>query len=181
MSTENADIRKQVEANRGAVKKLELLIPGIRGYRKLEDIRVSDGMLRSQVADKIDQAKSSLETLRKQLVNNGDFANLAALGALISQVQQFSGEVRHSQQGYSGIAAAIRIDEGKLNKLYEYDLDFVSSAFELQDAAARITTDSGALPSAISSLGSSLAAVKKKWAVRMENIEGVLVGQGDKK
>jgi len=180
MSMENQDIRKQVEANRGVVKKLELLIPGLRGYRKLEDIRVSDEMVRTQVADKLDQAKGDLEDLRKQLVSKGDFADLATVGSLIAELQQFSGQVRHSQQGYSGIAPSIRIDEDKLNKLYECDFDFVDSSFQLENGAAKILPASGTLASAVSSVASSLAAIKKKWAVRMETIEGVLLGQGGK-
>jgi hypothetical protein len=174
MSSDNTDIRQQVEADRGISKKLELLIPGLRGYRQFEDLRISDGLLRSQVADKLDLAKSDLEALRKQLVSNGDFANLTTLGGLISQVQQFSGEVRHSQQGYSGFGFPVRIDEGKLNELYEFDLDFVNSAFQLQDAVKRIVSD-GTLGTVLSGIGNSLAAVKRKWALRMETIEKILV------
>lgn len=181
MSVENTDIRKQVESSRGTVKKLELLIPGVRSYRKLEDVRASDELLRSQVADKLDQAKSDLEGLRKQLASGGDFSSLTAVGGLISQTQQFSGEVRHAQQGYSGIAPTIRIDEDRLNKLYEYDLDFVGSAFELEQAASHITPGTAALASELSSLTDALAAVRKKWTVRMEAVEGLLLGQGDNK
>lgn len=180
MAAENTDIRRQVEANRGISKKLELLIPGLRGYRKLEDLRVCDSLLRNQVSDKLDQAKEDLERLRSQLAGSGDFGSLAALGGLISQVQQFSGEVRHSQQGYSGFGAPIRVDEGKLSKLYDYDLDFVNSAFQLQEAVARIVPD-GTLGVVLSGIGVSLASVKRKWALRIEAVEDVLVTQGDKR
>ncbi|MGA2876444.1 MAG: hypothetical protein ABSE82_13005, partial [Nitrososphaerales archaeon] len=93
MSSDNPDIRQQVDENRGTFKKLELLIPGLRGYRNKEDIRVSDDLLRNQVADKLDLAKANLEGLRKQMANNGDFTNLGSVGSLIFQFQQFSGEI----------------------------------------------------------------------------------------
>ena len=67
MPQDNPDIRRQVEASRGPQKKLELLIPGLRNYRKLDDIRAADDMLRNQVADKLNTAKSSLEAIRKQM------------------------------------------------------------------------------------------------------------------
>lgn len=181
VSAENTDIRKQVESNRGTAKKLELLIPGVRTYRTLDDLRVSDELLRGQVADRLDQAKSVLESLRKQLVASADFSSLTAVGGLISQIQQFSGEVRHSQQGYSGIAATIRIDQEKLNRLYDYDLDFVGSAFELQEGASHLTAGTATFASQLSSLAGSLATVTKKWAVRMETVEGLILGQGDNK
>ena len=131
-SQDNPDIRQQVDDSRGFQKKLELLVPGLRGYRTQEDLRVSDDMLRNQVADKLDQAKANLENLRKQMVSAGDFTNLSTVGSLIFQMQGLSGQVRHAQQGYSGFVATISINADRLNKLYEYDYDFVSSAVQLR-------------------------------------------------
>ncbi len=76
------DIRQQVEASRGALKKLQLLIPGLRGYRQKEDIRVSDELLRNQVADRLDRARANLNILRKQMVSNNDLTNLGGLASL---------------------------------------------------------------------------------------------------
>ncbi|HKT22788.1 MAG TPA: hypothetical protein VJR06_09305, partial [Nitrososphaerales archaeon] len=87
MSQGNPDIRQQVDANRGIAKKLELLIPGLRGYRTKEDIRASDSLLRNQVADRLDHAKDNLQQLRKQVAAGNDFTNLTSVGSLISQVQ----------------------------------------------------------------------------------------------
>ena len=179
-SSGNPDIREQVDANRGISKRLELLVPGLRTYRKLEDIRVSDELLRNQVADKLDQARSNLEALRKQMAASGDFTNLTPVGSLISQFQQFSGEVRHSAQGYSGFAASIQMDEDKLNHLYNYDYDFVSSSIQLLDSTSpgKLVYDPSAPSSVVpllSSISSALSAVKSKWAVRIEAIQNILL------
>ena len=58
LSQDSPDIRSQVDASRGPQKNLELLIPGLRNYRKLDDLRVADSMLRNQVADKLLAAKA---------------------------------------------------------------------------------------------------------------------------
>ncbi len=176
----NPDIRQQVEANRGTAKKLELLIPGLRGYRTKEDIRVSDELLRNQVADKLDLAKLNLENLRKQMVASGDFTNLTTVGSLISQIQQLSGEVRHSQQGYSGFAATIQIDQTKLNALYEYDYAFVTSAVSLLDSTSAQnlvynSTAPNSLQPIMSGIQTSIADFKTKWATRMEAIENIMI------
>jgi len=180
MSQDNPDIRQQVDASRGPQKKLELLIPGLRGYRTLEDLRVSDSLLRNQVADKMDQAKANLENLRKQLVAAGDFTNLSTLGSLIFQMQQVSGEVRHAQQGYSGFVATISINADRLNKLYDYDYDFVNSAIQLLSltSAQNLTYDATApnsIQPKISAVSAAMADFKQKWSVRMEAIENILV------
>jgi hypothetical protein len=180
MSQDNPDIRQQVDDSRGFQKKLELLIPGLRGYRTQEDLRVSDDMLRNQVADKLDQAKANLENLRKLMVTAGDFTNLSTVGSLIFQIQQVSGEVRHAQQGYSGFVATISINDDRLNKLYEYDYDFVSSAGQLFTATSSQNmvydpTAPASIQPKVSAIAADVADIKQKWGVRMEAIENILV------
>ena len=177
-STDNPDIRQQVEANRSTGKNIELLIPGLRGYRQSEDIRVADELLRNQVSDKLDLGKANLETVRKQMAIAGDFTNLTPIGSVIFQVQQFSGEVRHAQQGYAGFVATIKVTQDKLNKLYDYDYDFVSAAVQFVDATSHLVYDPTApnsMLAQVNTLSSSLTEAKKKWSVRMEAIENILV------
>ena len=180
MSQDNPDIRQQVDENRGFQKKLELLIPGLRGYRTLEDLRVSDSLLRNQVADKLDLSKANLESVRKQMVTAGDYTNLTTVGSLIAQVQQLSGEVRHAQQGYSGWVATISINQDKLNKLYEYDYGFVNSAVQLQTSTSAPnlfydTTSPNSIQVKLSQVGAGVADFKQKWGIRMEAIENISV------
>jgi len=181
LSQGNPDIRQQVDANRGAMKKLELLIPGLRGYRSKEDMRVSDELLRNQVADRLDRVKDNLQQLRKQVVAANDLTNLAGLGSLIAQVQTLSGEVRHAAQGYSGWVAPIQVSEDKLNKLYDYDYAFVSSVFQLDQATSpgTITYDStspGKVQTAVSGFAQTVAGIKEKWSQRIEAMEGIAQG-----
>ncbi len=182
MSQDKTDIRKQVNASRGPQKNLELLIPGLSNYRKLDDLRVADDMLRNQVADKLLTAKSNLEGVRKQMSSSGDFTNLTNIGSLIFQLQQIAGEVRHAEQGYSGWVASITIDQNRLNQLYDNDYDFVSSAFALVTATSppNLSYDPANAASIMAPLSRVNAAVsdfKQKWAVRMEAVKGVLVKQ----
>ena len=179
VSDNNPDIRQQVDQSRGFLKKLQMIVPGLRGYRSKEDIRVADDLLRNQVSDKIDLAKSNLEGLRKQLVLANDFTNLGTVGSLISQFQQFSGEIRHSQQGYSGFAATFSFDDARLNKLYEYDYDFVNAAVALVTNTSMPTLSyDAANPASIQPQLQKLQALvsdfKLKWSQRMEAVENIL-------
>ena len=176
MSQGEPDIRQQVEANRGAVKKLQLLIPGLRGYRNKEDLRVSDELLRNQVADRLDKVKSNLQNLRKQLAMNNDLTNITTVGSLVAQVQTLSGQVRHAAQGYAGWVAPIRVDENKLNALYDYDFAFVSQVFQLDDATANLSYDASAPNSVQTSLGQfskTVSDISQKWSRRMDMVEGI--------
>ncbi len=178
LSQGNPDIRQQVEANRGTLKKLQLIIPGLRGYRNKEDLRVSDELLRNEVADKLDKVKGNLEQLRKAVASSGDLNNLTNVGSLIAQVQTLSGEVRHAAQGYAGWVAPITINEDKLNKLYDYDYAFVSSVMQLDQATSvgSLNYDSSApasIQTVLRQLSATLADIRQKWSVRMESIEGI--------
>jgi len=171
-----------VDASRGPQKNLELLIPGLRNYRKLDDLRVADDMLRNQVADKLNLAKSNLEGIRKQMATAADFTNLTNVGSLISQIQQIAGEVRHAEQGYSGWVASITIDQNRLNQLYDNDYDFVSSAFALVTATsppnlAYDSTNQASVMAPLARVGAAVSDFKQKWGVRMEAVKGILVKQ----
>jgi len=177
--SDNPDIRQQVDQGRGTLKKLQLMIPGLRGYRSKEDIRVSDDLLRNQVADKIDLSKSNLESVRKQMVLAGDFTNLTTVGSLISQFQQFSGEVRHSQQGYSGFAATFQFTDARLNSLYEYDYAFVNAAIALVNNTSPPSltydpTSPAAVQPQLQKLQALVSDFKLKWSQRIEAVENIL-------
>jgi hypothetical protein len=175
----NPDIRQQVDQGRGTLKKLQLMIPGLRGYRSKEDIRVSDDLLRNQVSDKLDLAKGNLEGVRKQMVLAGDFNNIGTVGSLISQLQQFSGEIRHAQQGYAGLAATFSFDDPRLNKLYDYDYDFVSAAMQLVSFTSPPNlvydvTNPASIQPQLSRLQSMIQDSKQKWAIRIEAVENIV-------
>ncbi len=182
LSQDNPDIRKQVEASRGPQKKLELIIPGLRNYRKLEDVRVADAMLRNQVADRLLIAKSNLEAVRKQMSAAGDFTNLTSIGSLIFQLQQIAGDVRHAEQGYSGFVASISMDQDRLNQLYDYDNDFVTAAFALVSATsspafAYDPANPASIMAQLTGVNAAVADFKQKWNVRIEAVKGILVKQ----
>jgi len=182
LSQDSPDIRKQVNASRGPQKNLELLIPGLRNYRKLDDLRAADGMLRNQVADKLISAKTNLESVRKQMSSAGDYTNLTTVGSLIFQLQQIAGEVRHAEQGYSGWVATITVDQSRLNQLYDNDNDFVSSAFALVSGTSAPNllydpSNPASIMSQLTKIDNGISDFKQKWSVRMEAVKGILVKQ----
>jgi len=124
------DIRKKVEEDRGLLKKIQLHIPGFAGYRRKEDLRASDSILRIQLAKRLGEVRDGLEECRRVLVNEYDMDELTDLGELVNKFKTIEGKVRHAEQGYTGLSPAVRIEEPVLEKLYEYDwamIDYVMS------------------------------------------------------
>src|SRR5256712_13929230 len=74
------DIRDRVEQDRGLLKKIQLVIPGYAGYRRQEDIRAADNLLRIQLANQLKGVRGDPETIRDQMAMDGEIQGLQALG-----------------------------------------------------------------------------------------------------
>src|SRR3970040_1016658 len=127
------DIRERVEADRGLLKKIQLMIPGYAGYRRREDIRAADNILRIQLSDQVKGVRGELETIRDGMAMEGKTTGLSPIGNAIFTLEGIEAKVRHAEGGYSGISATIRIEETELDRLYEYDYAMLMS---LDKAAA---------------------------------------------
>jgi hypothetical protein len=173
------DLRESVDESRGSLKRLQLLVPGYRAYRQGEDIREADSYLRIQVANRLANGIQTIEQLRSGLTQSGQFAALTDLSPLLAELQMLEGSVRHAEQGYSGISAAVRIGTSQLDRLYEYDYGFVQAADELN-------TTLGQLPASVSSGGSAtrqllatargqVSQLSQVFQARIRAIQGILV------
>jgi hypothetical protein len=174
------DIREQVEDSRGVLKKLQLLIPGYSGYRKLEDIRAADNYLRIQVANKVHEYINSLQDLRKMLVDHGYYEGLSQFQTLFSEIQQLEGAIRHAQQGYSGISPPIRITADNLNAMYDYDYNFIAQAAtlnsEIQELVnAVMSSNAQDMYTKLTSVSSAVKSLRDKFNERMIIIQGIKV------
>lgn len=179
---QNPNIRDAVTDSRGLIKKIQLIIPGFRGYRIKEDLRAADELLRKQISNKLNRAMSQLQSARSKLATDGDFNNLTEIASALSKIQQLDGEMLHSSQGYSGISPTIRIDASKIDSLYEYDFGFVDAAAKLESLSQSLPfSDSNALRQRLSDISDLTVAVKNNWEKRIETVENILIqGEGDK-
>ena len=54
------DLRDKVESDRGIIKMIQLVIPGYRGYRIKEDLRIADRLLREELANRLAEDREPL-------------------------------------------------------------------------------------------------------------------------
>ena len=93
------DIRDRVEQDRGLLKKIQLVIPGYAGYRRREDIRAADNLLRIQLANQLKGVRGDLETIRDQMAMDGKIQGLQGIGNIIFTVEGLEAKVRHAEGG----------------------------------------------------------------------------------
>ena len=181
MGSSNPDIRNEVDESRGVLKKLQLLIPGFRGYRQLEDLRVADALLRKQVSSYLENSLSKLHDFRSALATSGNYQYLIQVSSEVSRLQQFQGELLHSEQGYSGISPAIRIDMQKLNALYEYDYTFLQGASDmlrLSDMSSLDLSSQQDVSKRLSDLDAAVKTMKTAWEQRLLKVQEIKLNPG---
>ncbi|MGP8159543.1 MAG: zinc ribbon domain-containing protein [Thermoplasmata archaeon] len=174
------DLREKVEGDRGVLKRLQLLIPGFRGYRQGEDIRAADSFLRIQVADKIKNARATIENARTALTNANQFQALNDLAPIIADLLRLEGQIRFAEQGYTGISPAVRINPQQLDRLYEYDYGFVQAADQVNQTIAPLPSiATGANPAAVSELVATARGqvnqLDQAFKARVQVIEGIRI------
>ncbi len=128
------DLRNKVEEDRGLLKKIQLGIPGFRGYRQKEDLRIADSLLRMQVADLLrSDVLQQLELIRERAGSALELELMNDVAVVVSAAKTAESRVRHAEQGYSGISPAYRVTDAELNTLYEFDLSLVEGIRSLGD------------------------------------------------
>jgi len=77
------DFRSRVEEDRGLLKKIELFIPGFKGYREREDIRAADSLLRQQLANRLGEVNKKFENCREELVRATELSLISDAGDIL--------------------------------------------------------------------------------------------------
>jgi hypothetical protein len=142
----DVDLRDRVEEDRGLIKKIELAIPGFRGYRLREDLRIADSLLRTHLADQLKNTKTVVEECREILTKNMELLVMEDVGKLLNRLNSIENRVRHAEQGITGVSADVRINIDELNDLYEWDLQLMDHIKEMNIIANtfRRSLESGA-------------------------------------
>lgn len=171
------DIRDRVEQDRGLLKKIQLMIPGYAGYRRREDIRAADNLLRIQIANQMKGVRGELEDVRDGMAMDGKFQGLQTIGNAIFTIEGLEAKVRHAEGGYSGISATIQIKETELDRLYEYDYAMLESLDQASGlvSAIRDAGDPKAFESSVKSLMKAINSFENAWKSRTNAVTGIQV------
>lgn len=174
------DLRKKVEDDRGLIKEIELLIPGFRGYRKREDLRIADSLLRSQLAARIQAVRRTIESCRDSLGKKMELEFLEDAGSLVNQIAQIEGKIRHAEQGYTGVSPDYRIEEDELNRLYEWDLSLMNHIEDLRLSATLLqhavsSDDKQSMRQELHTMNEKLQGFMEIFEKRRDTIAGLVV------
>ncbi len=121
-----------------------------------------------------------MENARSTLTQAARFDRLNDLAQVISDLQRLEGEIRHAEQGYTGISPAVRISGTALDRLYEYDYGFAAAADTLTHGLDGLPTaassgDATALNAIVQNTRSQVGQLDSAFKARMRAVEGIQV------
>jgi hypothetical protein len=163
---------RRVRERAGLLEKLELAIPGYRGYKEKELRREADRLIREHLLKTLEPAYRDFKSLMPLV------AERAEMIQLYNQVQALFdraiAKLRTASYGYSGFFDAVKIREAELDKLLEYDWSLAEAVGRVAGAAsAAAKAEPAKLGEALSSLRGELLALEDLLRKREEVIKGV--------
>ena len=102
------------------LERLELIVPGFKGYKEKELRREQDKALRMRLVRALEGLKYDIVGMEEE--HPDDLKKVKNLEALMGKVQKLEDKIEHADYGYAGFFDLIHIDEDKLDEIYSHDL-----------------------------------------------------------
>ncbi len=138
-----SDILERVQGEQDFFKKILSKIPGFKGYIERGDRRMSDKLLRENIAGEFETLYQRVSSLQRELINQGQIEYIDDLEAAVIKLRQFIDRIRTASYGYAGIFDAIKIKEEELDQVYQYDYALLALADEVRSAIDNVETSIG--------------------------------------
>jgi hypothetical protein len=138
-----SDIFDKVTGDQDFFKKILAKIPGFKGYIERGDRRMSDKLLREQIANEFDTLNQRVSGLQRELVDQGELVYVGSLENAAIKLRAFTDRIRTASYGYAGIFDAIKIKEEQLDQVYQYDYALLELGESVRSAIDNVETSIG--------------------------------------
>jgi len=146
-------------------------VPGYGGYAEKETRREADKLLRKYIAEKLGEFRRRFVKIAETLTNAGRLEELVPVDRLSAKMEKIEDRIRFADYGYSGFFDPVRVDEHRLDKIYEFDAEILSQALETEElvsTAQKSTDDAQKLSKAIETLTAKIEGLDAEFGKREE-------------
>ena len=171
------DFLERVKGAMGGLESFISKVPGYKGYKEKEQRREADRLLRDHLVRQFEEQQRKLNDQKLQLLSSGLIELVDDLDRASTRLESFIIKIRTASQGYAGFFDAVKVKEGELDALYNFDNSLLEGAPRLE---ASISNLGGAImakqgvPQAISDLVSITGELNDAWAKREDVITGAV-------
>ncbi len=149
------------KAGTGLLEKIELFIPGFRGYKEKELRRESDRLIRNQLYQKLSDAEARAKDAYRALVNQGVSEAWDDTDRLMARLDRITERINHSEYGYAGFFDIAKVKEPELDSMIDYDFQLLQMSDSISQAinALKDSVDNNHLPEARQKVKDAMKAV----------------------
>jgi hypothetical protein len=112
------------------LEKIELLIPGFRGYKQKELRREDDKLLRTQICERLEDIKTDFEYMEDGIENIDE---LERCEKIIQEIQKLIDLIEHADYGYAGFFDRVHVENEELDRVYEHDKNILEKIEEIRE------------------------------------------------
>lgn len=170
-----SDFYKRITDLHGSVEKLAGSIPGFKGYLERQDRRAADKLLREKVARGLTSGLDELYRVQKRLGESGGMKYLGRTQVVATRLQTLVDKISSAPQGYAGLFDAVKIDEGVLAKVYDYDVGLLMYIDQLALGVRALGGAVGGdgVEAVVSGLEGLVSELEGNFAKRVEVMQGM--------
>ncbi|WP_291766441.1 hypothetical protein [Caldivirga sp. UBA161] len=118
------------------LERLQLMVPGFRGYKVKDLIRQDDFLVRKAAASMLEEARGLIERAEEEVARGNPFDPLIQqYEAVLSNLRSLIAEVWGAPTGDAGMHDRFKVFPENLEKLVEYDLKLVDLAKAILESA----------------------------------------------
>ena len=148
-------------------------IPGFHGYLQKEQRREADALTRKWLADKLDQAKLTLDAYIGRLVDAGKLSEITQFESLRTKTDTLVGRLRSAPRGYSGFFDYVKVREDLLERIYEHDLSLMGEIEKLNQLFAALAGPAESPALHCKALSDQVQQIDKLFSRRGEMLAGI--------
>jgi hypothetical protein len=172
---------QRIQESEKLLEKIMLVVPGFSGYKKREERREADKIIRNFLHSKLQEARNDLQDVYRTVSESERSDDLQLIDRLMAVFDRVSERVNHASYGYHGFFDAIKIEEPELDKMIAFDTQLVDGAKGLAERMKSLKAEVEA--ERFDNLGANLRELRRAveefdrtFDERKDVIDGVEVG-----
>ncbi len=132
---------EKIKSETRLVEKIGLVIPGYRGYRLKEMRRDADKLIRNYLYQRLSQSRDDLKTSFQKLVDVKMVDAYTEMDRLVTRLDAIASQINYAPYGYAGFFDPVKIQEGNLDRMMDYDSKLIDQVNELDVKVKQFRVD----------------------------------------
>ena len=166
-------VLEEARSGQNILERLANMIPGLKGYREKELRRDTDRILREHLAKQLDECKKGLNDISNAALRAKQLDVINDVETARKRVDKLANSIRYADRGYAGFFDAIKVDDEKLNAVYEFDMAMVSGVDAIRAAERNASVASADAAAGVRAMTVEVDALDRKLSEREQILRGI--------